>query len=244
MNKSGVSLWRQIGETLAEEIDKGILAPDQRLPPAADLAERFAVNRHTVLKAISHLQSTGLVRIERGRGAHAVVNPLQFRLGSRQWFEQNLLENKLTPSRTVVSVQTVSASAEVASALKLSRTAKVVFVTLLGQADGFPANLSYTYFSASRLPGIEEVFRALGSGPLEAFSFSKILKKVGVKDFRRKQIRIRSRPASHSEMQRLKMAPSDQLLVTHVTQVDERDIPIVFAETCYPGSRTELIVDL
>src|SRR4051812_16480716 len=105
MNKAGVSLWRQIGETLATEIEQGVHTVDERLPTAAELADRFSVNRHTVLKAISHLQSEGLIRIERGRGAYAIVNPLKFRLGARHWFEQNLLDNNLAPSRTVVSVQ-------------------------------------------------------------------------------------------------------------------------------------------
>jgi GntR family transcriptional regulator, phosphonate transport system regulatory protein len=244
MNKAGVSLWRQIGETLAEEIEKGVLAADERLPPAAELAERFSVNRHTVLKAISHLQSEGLVRVERGRGAYAIVNPLQFRLGARHWFEQNLLESNLTPSRTVVAIKTVTAPAEVASALKLSRRAQVVFVTLLGAADGFPINLGYNYFPHDRLPGIDEVFRSLGEEPTGAFSFSKILRKVGVKDSRRKHISIRSRPPSREEAHRLKMAPSDHVLVTHVTQVDSDDAPIVYAETCYCSSRVELVMDL
>lgn len=244
MNKSGVSLWRQIGETLTEEIEQGVLAPDERLPPAAELAERFSVNRHTVLKAISHLQSEGLVRIERGRGAYAIVNPLQFRLGARHWFEQNLLESHLTPSRTVVSVRTVAASAEVARALKLPRAAKVVFVTLLGAADDSPINLGYNYFPQERLPGIEEVFRGIGERPTGTFSFSKVFRKVGVKDFRRKRLRIRSRPPLREEALQLKMAPNDHVLVTYVTQVDADDTPVAYAETCYCSSRIELVMDL
>ena len=244
MSKAGVSLWRQIGETLAQEIEQGVHATDERLPTAAELADRFSVNRHTVLKAISHLQSEGLVRIERGRGAYAIVNPLQFRLGERQWFEQNLLESNLTPSRTVVSMNVLRANDEVAAALRLPRAASVVFVTLLGEADGFPVNLGYNYFPQKRLPNIEEVFRGFGTGPTESFSFSKIFRKVGVKDSRRKRMRIRSRVPSREEAQRLKMTPNDHVLVTHVTQVDADDMPVCYAETCYCSSRVELVMDL
>src|SRR5258708_5624958 len=240
VNKAGVSLWRQIGETLADEIEQGVLTADERLPPAAELAERFSVNRHTVLRAISHLQSEGLVRIERGRGAYAVVNPLQFRLGERHWFEQNLLESNLAPSRTVVSVRTVTASAEVASALKLSRGSKVVFVTLLGAADDFPINLGYNYFPQDRLPGIEAAFRAIGERPTPNFSFSKVFRKVGVKDFRRKRLRIRSRLPTRDEAHRLTMPPNESVLITHVLQVDSDDVPVCYAETCYCSSRVEL----
>jgi GntR family transcriptional regulator, phosphonate transport system regulatory protein len=244
MNKAGVSLWRQIGETLAEEIEQGVHVENARLPPAAELADRFSVNRHTVLKAISHLQSEGLIRIERGRGAYAIVNPLQFRIGPRRWFEQNLLESNLTPSRTIISMQGRVASADVATALKLPKSSKVLFVTLLGEADGFPVNLGYNYFPVKRLPEVEEVLRSFGEGRTESFSFRTLFRKLGVKDARRKKLRIRSRAPSREEVQHLKMAPNDHVLVTYVTQVDADDVPVAYAETCYCSSRVDLVLDL
>ncbi|HUO00134.1 MAG TPA: GntR family transcriptional regulator, partial [Bradyrhizobium sp.] len=65
MNASGISLWRQVGETLLQEIDQGVLSPGERLPTDADLAARFQVNRHTVRRALAHLQNEGLLRVER-----------------------------------------------------------------------------------------------------------------------------------------------------------------------------------
>lgn len=244
MNKAGVSLWRQIGETLAEEIEQGVFAADERLPPAADLAVRFSVNRHTVLKAISHLQSEGLVRIERGRGAHALVNPVQFRLGARHFFEQNLRENNLTPSRKILFVRTITASPEVASALKVSRAAKVIYVAVLGVADGIPINLSYGYFPPDRMPGIDDIYRELMEKPNTVWSTSKIYRKVGVKDFRRKRMRIRCRPPTREEAQHLKVGPNEYVLVTYVHQVDLNDNPVAYSETCYCGSRSEFVLDL
>ena len=93
-------------------------------------------------------------------------------------------------------------------------------------------------------PRIEEIFREIGERPTASFSFSKIFKKVGIKDFRRKRIRIRSRPPSRDEAVRLKMAPNDHVLVTYVTQVDSDDTPVGYAETCYCSSRIELVMDL
>jgi DNA-binding transcriptional MocR family regulator len=55
-------VWRKISNTLAKEIDNGVFRPGDRLPASPDLAARFGVNRHAVLKAISHLQDEGLVR--------------------------------------------------------------------------------------------------------------------------------------------------------------------------------------
>ncbi len=244
VSNSGVSLWRQISEAIARDIESGRLAPDQRLPTSAELGERFQVNRHTISRAISHLQSEGLVRMERGRGAYALVNPIAFRLGPRHWFEQNLLVSGRAPSRTVIAQEEIAASGEVTKALGVRANARLLFVTILGEADGVPVNLGYHYFPLDRLPGIAEAFTALGSAPTEALSFSKILAQAGVRDWRRQSIRIRARPPSHAEAARLKVAPSDPLLVTTVLSVDDQDVPVVFAHTCYGSSRTELVLDL
>ncbi|HVM86307.1 MAG TPA: GntR family transcriptional regulator, partial [Candidatus Binatia bacterium] len=43
----GVTLWRQILDSLRAEVESGLLKPGDRLPTEPELAERFKVNRHT-----------------------------------------------------------------------------------------------------------------------------------------------------------------------------------------------------
>ena len=50
------------------------------------------------------------MRIERGGGAYAVVNPIELRLGARSWFEQNLRDGDRMPSRTVIAIEKVRVS--------------------------------------------------------------------------------------------------------------------------------------
>ena len=241
---AGVSLWRQVSEGLAADIRSGRFGIDERLPPSTELAKRFQVNRHTVLKAISHLQSEGLLRMERGRGSYAVVNPVAFGLGSQQWFELNLREHNRIPTRTIISMEEKPANTEVARGLEMTPEEPVLLVTILGEADGVPVNYGYHHFSIERLPGITEAFRAIAESEPPSFSFSDVLKSVGVANWRRRTIRIRGRQPNRQEVMRLKIAPSDAVLVTAVTSVNERGMPIIFAKTAYGGSRTELVIDL
>jgi GntR family transcriptional regulator, phosphonate transport system regulatory protein len=139
---AGVSLWRQVSEGLAADIRSGRYGIDDRLPPSTELARRFQVNRHTVLKAIAHLQAEGLLRMERGRGSYAVVNPVPFGLGSQQWFELNLREHNRIPTRTIISMEEKPASTEVARGLEMAPEAPVLLVTILGEADGVPVTSS------------------------------------------------------------------------------------------------------
>ncbi|GLR91008.1 phosphonate metabolism transcriptional regulator PhnF [Bradyrhizobium iriomotense] len=244
VERAGITIWRQVSDALTEDIASGTFAAGERLPSSESLAARFGVNRHTVLKAIAQLEAEGYLRIERARGAYAVVNPIELRLGARSWFEQNLRDGNRTPSRKLIAMEKVRASLEIATALQIKPGSPVLFVTLLGEADGFPVNYNYNYFPTKRMPGLEEAFESIGKEPTEDFSFGKIFKSIGVKDFRRKTIRIRARPPSREEATHLKMPISAYILLTEVVQVDSKDTPLVYAETCYSAGRVSLLVDI
>ena len=51
--QTGVAMWRQIADALAADISEGRLAPGARLATEFELAERFAVNRHTLRRAMA-----------------------------------------------------------------------------------------------------------------------------------------------------------------------------------------------
>ena len=68
MRPSGVVLWQQLADQLADEIVKHDLPGGARLPPEPELAAQFNVNRHTVRRAVAALAEIGLVRVEQGRG--------------------------------------------------------------------------------------------------------------------------------------------------------------------------------
>ncbi|MDQ0469195.1 phosphonate metabolism transcriptional regulator PhnF [Labrys wisconsinensis] len=242
--ESGVSRWRQISETLIKEIERGVFEADRRLPNSNDLAARFGVNRHTVLRALAQLQTEGIVRMERGRGTYAVVNPLQMRLGPRRWFEQNLIHSNRVPTRKVLSVARLPAPEAAAEALDIAPGSETAFVVLRGEADGVPINIVSNYFPLERFPNIDDVFRAFGPEPTSQLSFGKIFRDYGVADFRRKALRIRSRPPRPEEARQLEIAPVDHVLETDVTLVDSSDTPLNYANTAYASSRVELVVDL
>ena len=56
---TGIAIWRQLAEILEAAIAEGEWRPGERLPTEADLATRFAVNRHTVRQALAGGASSG-----------------------------------------------------------------------------------------------------------------------------------------------------------------------------------------
>lgn len=240
--QNGINLWRQIGETLAEEIGNGEFAAGERLPPATNLAERFGVNPHTVLRAISHLQDEGLVRIERGRGTF-VAETIPYRMGRKTRFEENLSELNQTPSRELVSVGEVPASKTVAGALGVREGDSVVLAVLVAIADGVPISFNRNHFPKRRFAAISEIYRREAAVEPLDLATSRILGLVGVADFQRKQIRIRGREATSEETRHLRMSPNDSVFEVDVTNVDQAGEPIVFGQTSFCMSRIEFVWD-
>lgn len=239
-----MTVWRGIGDTLLGEIDRGLLQAGARLPADEDLAARFGVNKHTVRRALSHLQSEGVVRSERGRGTFVVDDVISFRLAERTYLEENLRKGNRAASRTILSIAELFAPEVVARALDINPGDKVLLITSLGEADSVPVHVVQMYFPLDRLPGIDDAFRAHGTKPSDRISTTAVLRSVGIKDIRRRDIRIKCRLPTQQEAQKLKMPSTDPVFQTEITNVDPNGSPVFFAITCFCGSRIEFVMDL
>lgn len=71
---SPMPLWAQLEALLKRRLDAGEF--DGRFPTDGELVDEYGVSRHTVREAVRHLNRTGILRRERGRGT--VVNRAEF----------------------------------------------------------------------------------------------------------------------------------------------------------------------
>lgn len=71
---SALPLWAQLESELKKRLDAHEF--DDRFPTDAELVAQYEVSRHTVREAIRHLNASGILRRERGRGT--VVNRSEF----------------------------------------------------------------------------------------------------------------------------------------------------------------------
>jgi len=71
---SPLPLWAQLEAELRRRLEAGDF--DDGFPTDAQLVSRYEVSRHTVREAIRHLNKTGVLKRERGRGT--VVNRAEF----------------------------------------------------------------------------------------------------------------------------------------------------------------------
>jgi len=241
VNTKGISLWRQISETLMGEIRDGTLKGGEQLPADVEIAERFGVNRHTVRQATSYLESEGLLRIERGRGTFVTDDVLHYKLGSSTRFTENLMRQRRAPARKVLGIEELPADAGIAQALKVKPGAPVMFVTLLGESDGAPISIGRNYFAVSKFKGLAEALQH--NARIKEFSITASLQSAGLSDYRRKRTLVSARLPDQDEARLLGMAKTQPVLETESLDVTENGTPVTYARTCFRADRLQFIVE-
>jgi GntR family transcriptional regulator len=68
-------LFEQVAAEIRRAIADGEAKPEERLPPARDLAAVLGVNTNTVLRSLRLLRDEGLLEFRRGRGVTVAGTP-------------------------------------------------------------------------------------------------------------------------------------------------------------------------
>src|SRR5579871_462144 len=67
--KSGMPIYLQVVDQIKAAAASGALQPGEALPSIRPLAEELRVNRNTIAKAYSELESLGVIESQPGRGS-------------------------------------------------------------------------------------------------------------------------------------------------------------------------------
>jgi GntR family phosphonate transport system transcriptional regulator len=233
---SGVTLWRQIAERLSRDLLSGVLKPGDRLPTELDLASRYAVNRHTVRRAVAALADQGYLRVEQGRGTFVAEHMLDYVLGRRTRFHANLQAQGREPGGRVFGARVERADATVARELNLKAGTRVLVVEHVGEADGVPITYATHYFPAERFRGLAELYS-------QTTSLTAALRELGVPDYTRKVTRLSARLPSEIEARQLGQAAVRPLLQAEAVNVDPEGRPFQYSITRFAGDRVQLVVE-
>lgn len=231
---SGVTLWRQIAETIQGEILSGALKPGARLPVEAELAERFGVNRHTLRRALGHLAEQGLIEATAGRGTFVKEPPLRYPIGTRTRFSEIVSAGGREPFGRVLGSSVEPACPEVARELALAEGTPVLRIESIHEADGVPISAGIAWFPNARCPDLDLVYAATGS-------LTRALATLGIEDFRRRETRITARPATAREMEILSLAPGRAVMVLERLDVDAAGRPLQWGRSSFAADRVQLV---
>lgn len=228
-------IWREIHQTLRREISAAKYATGDKLPTEKQLSERFAVNRHTVRRALAELTTEGVIAVRRGSGAYVAEGIVDYRLGPKVRFSQNIGDLGRAHAHRLLRADVIPADDATLRALDLATGAMVVALETLGEVDGLPVAYSTHVYPASRFAGLGESFAETGS-------ITKALARHGVSDYRRKWTRITARAPSRMVAAKLRQAENQATLRVESLSVDLDGAPIEFSRADWAGARVQFLV--
>lgn len=233
---NGKTVWATIERRLARDIGAGRYRAGMQLATEHELARRFRVNRHTVRQALGSLAAKGLVRVERGRGTFVSEFAVDYVLGRRTRFAENLAAAGYVGRHRVVSARILAAPAEVRAPLALAHGARVVRLVTVGETRGRPLVAGEHFFPARRFKGLPELVAASGS-------ISKALAALGCADYLRRKSAISARLPEPEAARLLAQPPGRPVLYVESVNVDTAGKPVEFARTCFAGDLVQLVVE-
>src|ERR1700722_745920 len=154
---AGVAVWRKIEQILSAEIPASSFGDEGRLPSEAELAKRFDVNRHTVRRAMLRLAATGLVSVEQGRGTFVQPGAIDYQIGRRTRFTENLRRNNQSSVGVVLSSEKVKADPVTAKALSIRAGTLVYQIETRHDSEDVPLTYARSWFPAMRFTDLPAV---------------------------------------------------------------------------------------
>jgi GntR family transcriptional regulator, phosphonate transport system regulatory protein len=229
------SFWVRIASDIAQAIGRGAYPPGQRLPSEHALAEQFGVNRHTIRRSLASLSNQGLVRVTQGSGTYVEDFAVELMLSKRTRHHQSLSQAGLRGGLRVMSARTERANASQAAALQMPLRSKLLYLEVLGDAQGQALHVSHRVFPLPRFEGLDAVVSQTGS-------ITAGFAAAGVADYTRKESRITAQMPDALVAGYLHQPVNRPVLRIESVNIDTLGVPIEFATTWFSGDRVKLTV--
>jgi GntR family transcriptional regulator len=220
-------LHYQVRRHLLEEIDRGELAPGQRLPPEREYAARFGISLAPVRQAILGLVEEDYLYRVRGSGTFVREAKVEEKIAILSSFTESMRARGFEPDIRTVEQRVIEAPIRVRQALGARQ---VVSLWRVAQVEGKPVAVLAAYLAADRVPGLADI--NLGSGSL----YSLLMARYGI-DMARAQSWIevgRCRPADAAL---LGVRPGTPTLFVEGVTYDAADVPVEFSRVLYRADR-------
>lgn len=236
LSEKEIPVYRQIGNTLADEIQKHH-RPGDILPPEQELAERFKVNRHTLRRAMEILVTKGIVGRLQGRGTIVQQRPINYSIHSGTRFTETLEKCGRQAESIVLRKIGIPAQNEVAKMLKIDVGEPIILIDTLRKMDGAPFSVVSHHFPLNR---VYAVMRDYLGGSLHEFLYTHYKMKL-----KRTVSLISAVLPAETDMKLLDISANSPLLVVKSVNADQATgEPVEFSLSRFKGISTQLSVEL
>lgn len=230
-----VPRYQAIREALADEIKRHFSSGDQ-LPSESQLAERFAVNRHTLRRSVDLLVQDGIVERRRGVGIFVLEPLLDYPLKPKTRLSTNLRYTTRGGKRKPLRRFLEEAGENIARQLEIPTGTSVICLEFLIMTEGATFSLATHYFEAERWRRIYDVYQKEDS--LHEF----IEREYGVELYRSKSLISCSLP-DERDASNLLVPKTLPLITVKSVNIDlATNKPIEYVRSRFRSDRVELSV--
>jgi GntR family transcriptional regulator len=236
---SPVPLYFQVAQALQGAIEDGTLPPGSRLDNELQLADDLGLSRPTMRKAMEYLVGQGLLIRRRGIGTTVVQPKVRRPIQLSSLFEDLETAGK-RPATSVLTLEVVPASGEVAHALAIDEGTSVHRLVRLRAADDRPIAVMTNYLPTD-LVGLRP--GELTTEALEGSGLYKLLRSSGIHLHAADQT-VGARKATQVEAKLLDEPRGAALLTMQRIAYDDYGRVVEFGTHVYAGSRYALSLSL
>jgi GntR family transcriptional regulator len=220
-------LHYQVRRLLLDEIDRGDLAPGQKLAPEKEYAARFGISLAPVRQAILGLVEEDYLYRVRGSGTFVRDAKVEEKIAILTSFTESMRSRGFEPDIRTVEQRIVEAPIRVREAIG---SRQVLSLSRVAVVDGTPVAVLASWLPAERVPGLVEI--KLGNGSL----YSLLAERYAIHMARAKSwIEVgRCRPADATQ---LGVRPGTPTLFVEGITYDTSERPVEFSRVMYRADR-------
>jgi GntR family transcriptional regulator len=259
----GSPMYRQIAESLREQIESGKLRPGQQLPTELELREEYGASRNTVRDAIKWLMNLALVETRPGQGTFVtrkitpfittitsdpknpggdkVVRPGE---GSYGEIDKSVVEGqKRKFSSTDPQLEIQKATGAIAAELQLPEGTPVISRHQKRYIDESPWSMQTSYYP--RALATQGADRLLEADNIEEGTVRYLVEALGLRQVAyRDWIKVRAPDATEAFFFSLPQDGRIAVFEIFETAFDQTGTPMRLTVTVFPADRNEFIVEV
>jgi GntR family mannosyl-D-glycerate transport/metabolism transcriptional repressor len=138
-------MYRQIADTLREQISSGELKPGDALPTESALQAMFSVSRVTIRQALKRLTEEQIIQSIQGSGSYVKEERVNYDIYQLTGFYEKLADRNVDTHSDVKVFEVIKADAKLAEKLQLAPDDKVWHVKRVRFINQKPVNLEETW---------------------------------------------------------------------------------------------------
>lgn len=234
-------LYVQLADEIAGGIQRGELRPGDRVASEPELVRRHGVSRATAVRALEHLEQSGLVRREQGRGTFVEEARLVQRNAQLGSFSDQVRLHGHVPAQRLVQIGAPAPDGESALLRRwLGADVDVVELVRLRLVDGEPVGVHTTLLDSTvaERAGVDA-----DSLSAEDASLYVLLEAAGVRVAEADE-HLQARPASEREAELLGVPAGTALMRVLRVSYAASGAPIEVVDARYRGDRFDYSVSL